>query len=158
MCQSACRDTLPRFRATEGSVSRDEKLHWPRTTHDPFAGAWEEILALIQAHPEWKNAQLLHEIGHQTPERAVSLSIETLMHGLGTIRPHLGADWEDPWLPELIQGDYSKPFQTEPRLLKKRSRLLTSPRAGSAHARTTPRHIEQHHQGARGRSSCPVHS
>ena len=88
----------------EVSMSRDEILNWPRTTHDPFAGAWEEILALVQAHPEWNSTQILREIGRQAPERAVSAPIGTLIHGLGKIRPHLRANWEEPWPPELIQG------------------------------------------------------
>ena len=102
----------------EGSVSRDKILNWPRTTHDSFAGAWEEILALVQAHPEWTSTQILQEIGHQTPERAVSAPIETLMYGLGTIHLHLRANWEEPWPPELIQGGHSKPLPTEPHLLE----------------------------------------
>jgi len=102
----------------EGSVSCDEILNWPRTTHDPFVGAWEEVLALVQVHPDWNSTQILQEIGYQTPERAVSAPIETLMHGLGTIHPHLRANWEEPWPPELIQGGHSKPLPTEPHLIE----------------------------------------
>src|ERR1700693_6050756 len=49
----------------EESVGRDKILNWSRTTHDPFAGAWEE-----------------------------------------------------PWPPELIQGDHSEPHPMEPHLPK----------------------------------------
>ncbi len=102
----------------EESVSRDEILNWSRTTHDPFAGAWEELLALVKAHPEWSSTQILQEIGHQAPERTVSVPIGALIHGLGTIRPHLRANWEEPWPPELIQGDHSEPHPMEPHLPK----------------------------------------
>ncbi len=47
-------------------------------------GEGEFMLALVQVHPEWNGIQILQEIRHQTPERAVSASIETLFHGLGT--------------------------------------------------------------------------
>jgi site-specific recombinase XerD len=40
------------------------------------------------------------------------------MHGLGTIRPHVRANWEEPWPPELIQGGHTKPHPTEPHLLE----------------------------------------
>ena len=40
------------------------------------------------------------------------------MHGLGTIHPHLRANWEEPWPPELIQGGHSKPLPTEPHLIE----------------------------------------
>ncbi|HEX6479344.1 MAG TPA: hypothetical protein VF043_10900 [Ktedonobacteraceae bacterium] len=79
----------PQAGLQEGSVSREEILNWPRPTHDPFADAWEEILALVQVHSEWTSTQIQQEIGHQILERAVSALIERLMHGHGTIRPHL---------------------------------------------------------------------
>ena len=102
----------------EGSVSRDEIVNWPRPTYDPVASVWEKILALVQTHPEWKSTQILQEIGHQTPECVVSAPIETLMHGDGTIRPLLRADWQDPWPAELIQRDHPEPLPTEPYLLE----------------------------------------
>ena len=128
----------------EGSVSRHEILNWLRTTHDPFVGAWEEILGLVQVHPEWNSTQILQEIGHQTLERAVSAPIETLIHGLGTIRPHLRANWEEPWPPELIQGGHSKPLPTEPHLLEE---AISAADQHSAQAQSM-------HVPAPGTSSC----
>ena len=119
-----------------GIVSRDEIVNWPRPTHDPFASVWEEILALVQTHPEWKSTQILQEIGRQTSECVVSAPIETLMHGHGTIRPLLRANWQDPWPPELIQGDHPEPLPTEPHLLEE------AVSAADQHpAQTQPMHV-----------------
>ena len=59
----------------------------------------EEILSLLQA-----------------PDRGVFAPMETLIHGFGTIRPHLRATWIDPWLPELIQVDHLELLPMEPNL------------------------------------------
>ena len=125
-------------------MSRDEIVNWPRPMHDPFVCAWEEILALVQAHPEWKSTQILQEIGHQTPERAVPAPIETLMHGLGTICPPLRANWEDLQTPEPIQGGHSKPLPTVPHLLEE---AISAADEHSAQAQ--PMHVP-----ALGTSSC----
>jgi site-specific recombinase XerD len=120
----------------EGSVSRDEIVNWPRPTHNPFASVWEKILALVQTHPEWKSTQILQEIGRQTPECVVSAPIETLMHGDGTIRPLLRANWQDPWPAELIQRDHPEPLPKEPHLLEE-----TVSAAGQRPAQTQPMHV-----------------
>jgi site-specific recombinase XerD len=99
-------------------VNRDEILNWPRPTHNPFASVWEEILALVQALPEWTSTQIQQEIGHQAPERASPAPNEALIQGLGTICPHPRANWEETWPAELIQGDPPKPLPTEPHLLE----------------------------------------
>src|SRR5260370_19057288 len=39
--------------------------------------------------------------------------MEALIHGLGTICPLLRANWEEPWPPELIQGDPPESRPTE---------------------------------------------
>src|SRR5260370_13418469 len=39
--------------------------------------------------------------------------MEALIHGLGTICPLLRANWEEPWPPELIQGDPPESRATE---------------------------------------------
>ena len=120
----------------EGSVSRDEIVNWQRPTHDSFASVWEKILALVQTHPEWKSTQTLQEIGRQTPEYVVSAPIETLMHGDGTIRPLLRANWQDPWPAELIQRDHPEPHPTEPYLLEE-----AVSEASQHPAQTQPMHV-----------------
>jgi site-specific recombinase XerD len=56
------------------------------------------------------------EIGCLALGRVVSAPIETLIHGPGTICPHLRANLEEPWPPELIQGDPLEPLPTKPHL------------------------------------------
>src|SRR5262249_17775208 len=76
----------------------------------------EEILSLPQAQPKWTSIQISQGIGHQAPDRAVFASIEALIHGLGTIRPHPRVTWEDPWSPELIRpsSPESLPAESHP--------------------------------------------
>ncbi len=97
----------------EAPSSSEDILSWLHTPHGPFAGVWEEILSLLQAHPEWTSTQILQEIGRQAPDPAVSAPMEALIHGLGTICPPLRANWEEPWPPELIQGDPPESRPTE---------------------------------------------
>ncbi len=88
----------------EVSAKHEEILNWPRTTHDPFAGFWEEILALVQAHPEWTGTQIVRGIGHQVSSHLASSPMRTLIHRLHHIRASLRTIWEEPWPTELIQG------------------------------------------------------
>ena len=97
----------------EAPSSSEDILSWLYTPHGPIAGVWEEILSLLQAHPEWTSTQILQEIGRQALDRAVSAPMEALIHGLGTICPALRANWEEPWPPELIQGDPPESRPTE---------------------------------------------
>jgi hypothetical protein len=68
-----CQESLP---------STHDILNWPRTTRDPLAGVWEEILALILAHPEWNSTQILQELGRQDPERELSACPGTVIQGV----------------------------------------------------------------------------
>jgi hypothetical protein len=68
----------------------------------------EKILALVQAHPEWKGIQVLQESRCLAPDRAVFASIETRIHGLSTLRPPGRSTWEESWPSELIQGGHSE--------------------------------------------------
>jgi len=93
----------------EEPVSSDTILNWPRTTHDPFAGFWEEILTLVQAHPEWTGTQIVQGISQQMSSHLTSAPMRTLILGLTHIRAALRATWEEPWPTELIQGDHPEP-------------------------------------------------
>jgi hypothetical protein len=73
----------------EAPSSSEEILNWPHTPHDPFASVRQEILALVQAYPEWTSTQILQEIGRLTPSRASPAPIGALIHGIGTIHPPL---------------------------------------------------------------------
>jgi site-specific recombinase XerD len=76
-----------------------------QTGHQEASSSSEEILALVQAHPEWTSTQILQEIVRQEPSRAVSRPMETLMHDLSTVCPPLRTSLEGSWPPERIQED-----------------------------------------------------
>lgn len=58
------------------------------------------------------------------------------MHGDGTIRPLLRANWQDPWPVELIQRDHPEPLPTEPHLLEE-----AVSEASQHPAQTQPMHV-----------------
>jgi site-specific recombinase XerC len=86
-------------------MSNEAILNWPRTTRDPFAGFWEEILAFVQEHPEWTNTQMVQGIEQQIASRMASIPMKTLLHRLTHLRRSLRTTWEEPWPTELIQGE-----------------------------------------------------
>jgi hypothetical protein len=90
-----CQEPLP---------STHEILSWPRTTRDPLAGAWEEVLALVQAHPEWNSTQILQELGRRDPERELPACSGTVIQGVARIRQQVRACWEELWPSEVIQA------------------------------------------------------
>jgi site-specific recombinase XerD len=111
-----CEEGPERTDHQEAPSSSEEILNGPHTAHHPFAGIWEEILALLRAHPEWTSTQILQEIERLAPERAGSAPMEAPIHDLGPMRPPLRAPWEEPWPPERIQGGHAELLPTEPHL------------------------------------------
>ncbi|GHO65430.1 hypothetical protein KSC_043220 [Ktedonobacter sp. SOSP1-52] len=71
----------------------------------------EEILALLQAHPEWTSTQIVQGIEHQVPDRAVFAPLET---HISVICPPGCSTWEDSWLLERLQGGQAEPLPEEP--------------------------------------------
>src|SRR5260370_21626243 len=57
----------------EAPSSSEDILSWLHTPHGPFAGVWEEILSLLQAHPEWTSTQILQEKGDPPESRPTEL-------------------------------------------------------------------------------------
>lgn len=96
--------------------SSEEILEESRTPHHPFAGIWEELLALLLANPKWTSPQILQEIGRLAPEGIGSVPRETLMHDLDPIPPPQRASYEEHWPPECNQRGHSKLLPTEPDL------------------------------------------
>jgi site-specific recombinase XerD len=76
-----------------------------RTGYQEVPSSREEILALVQAHPE---------IGCLTPDRAVSAPLEARIHDLCTTYPPRRSTWEEPWPPERIHGGHSDLLPMEP--------------------------------------------
>jgi len=107
-----------------------------RTNHQEAPSSREEILALVQAHPESKSTQILQEIGHQSPEPASPAPMGSLIYGLGTMCPPGCSTWEDPWPPERIQGISLESLPTEPHLLEE---AISAADQSSAQAR--PMHV-----------------
>jgi site-specific recombinase XerD len=85
-----------------------EILNWPRTTRDPLAAVWEEILALILAHPEWNSTQILQELGRRDPERELAVCPGTMIQGVARIHQQIRACWEEPWPTEVVQARVSE--------------------------------------------------
>jgi hypothetical protein len=79
----------------ESLPSTHEILNWPRTTRDPLAGAWEEIVVLVQAHPEWNSTQILQELGRRDPERELSVCPATVIQRVARIRQQIRGCWEE---------------------------------------------------------------
>jgi hypothetical protein len=119
----SCEEGPERTDRQEVPSNSEEILNGPRTPQHPFAGVWEEILVLLQAHPEWTSTQILQEIGCLAPERAVSVPMGALLHNLGPICPPLRVPWEEPWPPKCSarEGTLSS-SQRRHFSLKKRSR------------------------------------
>ncbi len=78
-------------------------LDWPRTSRDPFAGAWERVLALVMTHPEWSGSELFREMQCLFPGRYRPSHQGTLQLGLRKIRARLLSIIEEPWPEEVIQ-------------------------------------------------------
>lgn len=96
--------------AQQAQVNSDEILTWQRSTHDPLAGCWEEVLTHVQNHPEWTGPQIVQEIGQHVAVQVASAPLSTLLHRLTQIRRSLRATWEHPWPTELIRGEQSQPL------------------------------------------------
>ena len=110
---------------------------------------------------------LVHPSHCQCPRKGLSrlshrrnlwAAIRFLNRSRTTHDPFAGA-WEEPWPPKRIQGDHSEPHPMEPHLPKEAVAEASQPSAAdSTYSRTSPPCDEQHHRGARGRSSYPDHS
>jgi hypothetical protein len=79
-------------------------VNWPRTSRDPFAGAWERVLALVMTHPEWSGSELFREMQRLFPGRYRPSHRGTLQLGLRKIRARLLNIREEPWPEEVIQA------------------------------------------------------
>jgi hypothetical protein len=114
-----------------------------RTGHQEVPSSREEILVLVQAHPE---------IRCLAPDRAVSASVEVRMHDLSTIRPPGRSTWEEPWPPEFIQGGHLELHPKEPPLseeaISKASQSVAQARPLPGPAPETPsRTVGEHETG-----------
>jgi hypothetical protein len=64
-------------------------LNWRRTSKDPFAGQWKQILTWVQANPTRSSGDILRELQSLFPGRYESSHLRTLQRGIRKIRTHL---------------------------------------------------------------------
>ena len=68
---------------------RASALDWRRTSKDPFAGRWKQILAWVQANPTRSSGDILRELQSLYPGRYERSYLRTLQRGMRKIRTHL---------------------------------------------------------------------
>ncbi len=104
----------------EGSVSENggqgprENTHvldWRRTSKDPFADQWEQILSWIQANPTRSSGDIFRELQSLFPGRYQPLHIRSLQRGMRRIRAHVLEMREEPRQKEVIHGDLPSPVE-----------------------------------------------
>ena len=68
---------------------RASALDWRRTSKDPFAGQWKQILTWVQANPTRSSGDILRELQSLFPRRYERSHLRTLQRGMRKIRKHL---------------------------------------------------------------------
>jgi hypothetical protein len=102
-----------------GEVPHEEQqragvLDWRRTSKDPFAGQWEQILAWVQANPTRSGGDILRELQSLFPGRYEFSHLRTLQRGMRKIRTHLLQTHEGAALPEEPKATLSLPAELKP--------------------------------------------
>jgi hypothetical protein len=95
-------DELPYEEQKRASV-----LDWRRTSKDPFAGEWKQILTWVQANPTRSSGDILRELQSLFPGRYERLHLRTLQRGIRKIRAHLFQTHEGAGSPEGSQVNLS---------------------------------------------------
>ena len=75
-------------------------LDWRRTSKDPFAGQWEQILAWVQVNSTRSSADILRELQFRFPERYDRSHLRTLQRGIRKIRAQVFRVPEEAELPQ----------------------------------------------------------
>jgi site-specific recombinase XerD len=91
-----------------GEVPHEEQkcarvLDWRRTSKDPFAGQWEQILTWVQANPTRSSGDILRELQSLFPGRYERAHLRTLQRGICKIRTHLLQVHEEAGSPQGLQ-------------------------------------------------------
>jgi Integrase core domain len=84
---------------------RTSVLDWRRTSKDPFAGQWEQILAWVRANPTRSSGDILQELQCQFPGRYERSHLRTLQRGMRKIRAYLLQAHEEAGSPGRPQGN-----------------------------------------------------
>ncbi len=89
-------------------------LGWKRTSKDPFAGQWEQILAWVQANPTRSSGDILRELQSLFPGRYERSHLRTLQRGVRKIRTYVLQRHEEAGLPEGLLGNGLHPGELKP--------------------------------------------
>src|SRR6266568_3324944 len=89
-------------------------LDWRRTSKDPFAGQWRQILTWVQANPTRSSGDILRELQSLFPGRYEFSHLRTLQRGMRKMRAHLLLRHEGAALPEEPQAILSLPAELKP--------------------------------------------
>jgi hypothetical protein len=80
-------------------------LDWRRTSKDPFAGQWEQILVWVQANPTRSCGDILRELQSLFPGQYEDSHLRTLQRGMRKIRTYVLQTYEEKSSPEEHQGN-----------------------------------------------------
>jgi site-specific recombinase XerD len=102
-----------------GEVLHEEQkrasvLDWRRTSKDPFAGQWEQILTWVQANPTRSSGDILRELQSLFPGRYEFSHLRTLQRGMRKIRTHLLQTHKGAGSPEEPRAHLSLPAELKP--------------------------------------------
>ena len=98
-------------------------LNWRRTSKDPFAGQWKQILSWVQANPTRSSGDILRELQCLFPGRYERSHLRTLQRGIRKIRTHVLQTHEEAGSPQGLQRNGLA--SAELRLPDKRQRVWT---------------------------------
>jgi site-specific recombinase XerD len=82
-------------------------LNWRRTSKDPFAGQWEQILSWVQVNPSRSSGDIFRELQSLFPGRYQPQHLRTLQRGMRHIRVYLLQTRVERASPEVIQSGVS---------------------------------------------------
>jgi site-specific recombinase XerD len=89
-------------------------LDWRRTSKDPFAGQWEQILAWVRTNPTRSSGDILRELQSLFPGRYEVSHLRTLQRGIRKIRSHVLQTHEEAGSPERPDANLSLPAELKP--------------------------------------------
>ncbi len=124
-----------------------EVLNWRRTSKDPFAGQWEQILAWVQVNPTWSSGDILRELQSLFPGRYELSHLRTLQRGIRKIRTQVLQTHEEAGSPEGLQGNLlpsgelpQARFVPEGLVSSSLPGSVSAPSPGETSARSSDRH------------------
>ncbi len=121
-------------------------LDWRRTSKDPFAGQWKQILTWVQANPTRSSGDILRELQSLYPGRYERSHLRTLQRGMRKIRKYLLQPPEGAGSPEEPRANLFLPAELKSSrpapesLVSAFPASVASPSPGHTSARCSDRH------------------